>query len=59
VRPSRLGLARVSVVRGAGPAKGTCCIDDYIRGVEPVYDYLTKFRLVGLAGDWRGTWQEY
>lgn len=44
VRPSRLGLARVSVVRGAGPGRGTACIDDYIRGVEPVYDYLTKYR---------------
>lgn len=44
VRPSRLGLARVSVLRGQGPAKGAACIDDYIRSVEPVYDYLTKFR---------------
>eukprot|EP00887_Chlorella_sp_A99_P005338 scaffold1.g5338.t1 len=42
-RPSRLGLARVSVVRGEGTAKGTACVDDYIRSVEPVYDYLTKF----------------
>lgn len=31
VRPSRLGLARVSVLRGQGPAKGTACIDDYIK----------------------------
>lgn len=44
VRPSRLGLARVSVLRGQGPAKGTACIDDYIKSAEPVYDYLTKFR---------------
>ncbi|KAL4432378.1 hypothetical protein ABPG77_001677 [Micractinium sp. CCAP 211/92] len=42
-RPSRLGLARVSVLRGQGPAKGTACIDDYIKSAEPVYDYLTKF----------------
>ncbi|KAL4430743.1 hypothetical protein ABPG75_005999 [Micractinium tetrahymenae] len=43
VRPSRLGLARVSVLRGQGAGKGTACIDDYIKGAEPVYDYLTKF----------------
>lgn len=48
-RPSRLGLARVSVLRGQGPAKGTACIDDYIKSVEPVYDYLTKFRCFNMA----------
>ena len=41
--PSRLGLARVSVVRGEGAAAGTACIDDYIRTTEPVYDYLTQY----------------
>ena len=46
VRPSRLGLARVSVLRGQGPAKGSAAIDDYIKSAEPVYDYLTKFRWV-------------
>ena len=49
VRPSRLGLARVSVLRGQGPAKGAACIDDYIKCAEPVYDYLTKFRWVTAA----------
>ena len=44
VRPPRLGLARVSVLRGQGPAKGSACIDDYIRSAEQVHDYLTKFR---------------
>lgn len=44
MRPSRLGLARVSVLRGQGPSKGAACIDDYIKCAEPVYDYLTKFR---------------
>jgi PAB-dependent poly(A)-specific ribonuclease subunit 2 len=24
-------------------AIGVCCIDDYVRTVEPVYDYLTRF----------------
>ena len=42
-RPSRLGLARVSIVRGSGALTGQACIDDYIRAVEPVFDYLTKY----------------
>lgn len=42
-RPSRLGLGRISVVRGEGPLAGTPCIDDYIKSVEPVYDYLTRY----------------
>lgn len=46
VRPPRLGLARVSVLRGQGAAKCTACIDDYIKCAEPVFDYLTKFRWV-------------
>ncbi|OUS42956.1 PAB-dependent poly(A) ribonuclease, subunit PAN2 [Ostreococcus tauri] len=41
--PARLGLARVSVVRGQGQQKLTPIIDDYIRAVEPVHDYLTRF----------------
>jgi len=41
--PARLGLARVSVVRGQGARKMTPIIDDYIRAVEPVHDYLTRF----------------
>ncbi|CAL8467279.1 g6816 [Coccomyxa elongata] len=42
-RPSRLGLGRVSVVRGTGALSGKACIDDYIRATEPVFDYLTKW----------------
>mmetsp|Transcript_18769 Transcript_18769/g.48144 ORF Transcript_18769/g.48144 Transcript_18769/m.48144 type:complete len:1322 (+) Transcript_18769:261-4226(+) len=43
-RGARLGLARISVLRGdPGPSSGGCCIDDYVRTVEPVYDYLTRF----------------
>lgn len=43
-RPSRLGLARVAVVRGSeGPLQNTPVIDDYIRMTETVYDYLTPF----------------
>lgn len=49
-RPPRLGLARVSVVRGEGPHMGSCCIDDHVKTNEPVVDYLTRFS--GLqAGD--------
>jgi PAB-dependent poly(A)-specific ribonuclease subunit 2 len=44
VQSMRLGLARVSVVRGdRGPRRLVPIIDDYIRAVEPVYDYLTRF----------------
>jgi PAB-dependent poly(A)-specific ribonuclease subunit 2 len=43
VRPARLGLARVSVVRGDGPRSGTPAIDDYVRQTEPVHDFLTRW----------------
>jgi len=43
VRPARLVLARVSVVRGEGPMMGVPFIDDYIATSEPVVDYLTRF----------------
>jgi len=43
LRPPRLGLGRVSVVRGDGPSSGMPLQDDYIRSVEPVHDYLTRF----------------
>ncbi|GAB7366460.1 hypothetical protein MBLNU230_g8255t1 [Neophaeotheca triangularis] len=42
-RPSRLGLARVSVLRGDEPGLGVPFIDDYIAIDEPVDDYLTQF----------------
>jgi PAB-dependent poly(A)-specific ribonuclease subunit 2 len=43
LKAARLVLARVSVVRGEGPLKNTPFIDDYVRAVEPVYDYLTRY----------------
>ena len=43
LRPARLGLARVSVVRADGPLRYAPCIDDYVRASEPVHDYLTRF----------------
>ena len=43
IRPARLGLARVSVVRGDGPNAGIPAIDDYVRQVEPVHDFLTRW----------------
>lgn len=43
LRPSRLNLARVSVVRGDGPRSAVPFIDDYIATTEPVFDYLTEF----------------
>ena len=49
--PSRLGLARVSVVRGwGGPLAGRACIDDYICGREAVHDHLTRWSGI-VAGD--------
>ena len=42
-RPSRLGLGRVSILRGDGPLTGEPCIDDYIRATEPIFDYMTKW----------------
>ena len=43
VRPSRLGLARVSVLRGDGPREYLPFIDDYIATQERIVDYLTAY----------------
>ncbi|KAI5807921.1 PAB-dependent poly(A)-specific ribonuclease subunit PAN2 [Peziza echinospora] len=43
VRPSRSGLARVSVLRGSGMDEGVPFLDDYIATKEPVVDYLTDY----------------
>lgn len=43
VRPTRLGLARVSVLRGNGDDEGVPFINDYITISEPIVDYLTKW----------------
>eukprot|EP00198_Chlamydomonas_reinhardtii_P002059 XP_001691395.1 PAN2-like protein [Chlamydomonas reinhardtii] len=44
LKQSRLTLARVAVVAAEpGPLAGSCCVDDYIRAVEPTYDYLTRW----------------
>jgi PAB-dependent poly(A)-specific ribonuclease subunit 2 len=43
VRPTREGLARVSVLRGSGEKEGVPFINDYITIREEIVDYLTKF----------------
>ena len=43
LRPARLSLARVSVLRGDGPKEGVPFIDDHINTSEVIVDYLTEF----------------
>lgn len=43
IRPSRYGLARVSVIRGDGPKEGVPFIDDHIHTSETIVDYLTEW----------------
>lgn len=43
IRPARLSLARVSVLRGDVPKEGVPFIDDHIHTSEIIVDYLTEF----------------
>ncbi|KAJ7702241.1 ubiquitin carboxyl-terminal hydrolase-domain-containing protein [Mycena rosella] len=43
LRPARLSLARVSVLRGDGSKQGLPFIDDHIHTSEVIVDYLTEF----------------
>ncbi|KAI5310651.1 poly(A)-specific ribonuclease [Ascosphaera atra] len=43
LRPSRSGLARVSVIRGSGPNEGVPFIDDYITINDHIVDYVTQY----------------
>ena len=43
LRPARLSLARVSVLRANGVREGLPLIDDHIHTSEVIVDYLTEF----------------
>ncbi|GAA96870.1 uncharacterized protein L969DRAFT_87898 [Mixia osmundae IAM 14324] len=43
LRPSRMTLARVSVLRGEGAKTGVPFIDDHISTTEPIVDHLTEY----------------
>jgi PAB-dependent poly(A)-specific ribonuclease subunit 2 len=43
IRPSKSGLARVSVLRGSGVEEGVPFIDDYITIKDPIVDYVTQY----------------
>lgn len=43
IRPSKSGLARVSVLRGSGLHEGVPFIDDYITIKETIVDYVTQY----------------
>ena len=43
IRPARLSLARVSVLRGGGSKAGVPFIDDHIHTSEMIVDYLTEY----------------
>lgn len=43
IRPSKGGLARVSVLRGLGILEGVPFIDDYITIKDPIVDYVTQY----------------
>ncbi|KAK9457055.1 ubiquitin carboxyl-terminal hydrolase-domain-containing protein [Dipodascopsis uninucleata] len=49
IRPSRLSLARVSVVRGDGKKSGIAFIDDYITTTDNIADYLTEFSGINIG----------
>ncbi|KAJ3012531.1 UNVERIFIED_CONTAM: poly(A)-specific ribonuclease [Siphonaria sp. JEL0065] len=50
ILPSKLGLARVSVLRGEdGPLGGVPFIDDYIAIQDTIVDYLTEYSGISLG----------
>eukprot|EP00049_Salpingoeca_infusionum_P008654 m.142949 g.142949 ORF g.142949 m.142949 type:complete len:1353 (-) comp14075_c0_seq2:455-4513(-) len=43
IRPEFMALARVSLVGGSGDLHGVTLVDDYIKEVEKVEDYVTRY----------------
>lgn len=42
-KPAHMAVARISLVAGSGPLENKVICDDYLRNLEHVEDYLTRY----------------